>query len=367
MQSKIDDFRRLGEGATTQTGPVNGATVPNGLRVNGVEVSMAIAAARAANEATNRARGRVDGAASAPQPSASDQPGFAADELPQLLQEDPIWAAVRAEARLEAEREPLLSSFLYASILAHPCLERSLGFVLANRLKNATLLATQLLDVFDSVLMHDPFTQTAIRADIQAVKDRDPSCRSYSCALLHFKGYHALQAYRIAHALWVRGQRVLALALQSRVSEVFAVDIHPAAQIGMGILLDHGTGVVIGETAVVGNRVSMLQAVTLGGTGKEAGDRHPKVRDGVLIGAGATILGNIEIGGGSMVAAGSLVLKDVPPHSMVAGTPATLVGVLEEASPALTMKHDVASDFCAKWEEAVRQTLQREASYGDGI
>ncbi|CAI5964702.1 unnamed protein product [Closterium sp. NIES-65] len=251
---------------------------------------------------------------------------------------DPIWAAIRAEARLEAEREPILSSFLYASILAHSCFERSLGFVLANRLQNVTLLATQLMDVFDSVLML-PNIRAAIRADVQAVRDRDPSCRSYSNALLYYKGYHALQSYRIAHALWNRGQRILALALQSRISEVFAVDIHPAARIGRGILMDHGTGVVIGETAIVGDRVSLLQGVTLGGTGKEAGDRHPKVQEDVLIGAGATVLGNISIGQGSMIAAGSLVLKDVPPHSMVAGTPAKVVGTLSEPKPALTMQH----------------------------
>ncbi|CAI5508431.1 unnamed protein product [Closterium sp. Naga37s-1] len=266
---------------------------------------------------------------------------------------DPIWAAIRAEARLEAEREPILSSFLYASILAHSCFERSLGFVLANRLQNVTLLATQLMDVFDSVLML-PNIRAAIRADVQAVRDRDPSCRSYSNALLYYKGYHALQSYRIAHALWNRGQRILALALQSRISEVFAVDIHPAARIGRGILMDHGTGVVIGETAIVGDRVSLLQGVTLGGTGKEAGDRHPKVQEDVLIGAGATVLGNISIGQGSMIAAGSLVLKDVPPHSMVAGTPAKVVGTLSEPKPALTMQHDVTRQYC---EELMDDTI----------
>eukprot|EP00271_Cylindrocystis_brebissonii_P000282 TRINITY_DN10372_c0_g1_i3.p1 TRINITY_DN10372_c0_g1~~TRINITY_DN10372_c0_g1_i3.p1 ORF type:complete len:737 (-),score=109.11 TRINITY_DN10372_c0_g1_i3:89-2299(-) len=254
-----------------------------------------------------------DSAAPARAPSSGR--GSMSRSAPDSVMEDPLWAAIRAEARLEADREPLLSSFLYASILAHSCFERSLGFVLANRLKNPTLLATQLLDVFDSVLMQETI-RFAIRADVQAVKDRDPSCQSYSSALLYYKGYHAIQSYRIAHALWNRGQKVLALALQSRISEVFAVDIHPAARIGWGILMDHGTGVVIGETAVVGNRVSMLQGVTLGGTGKEAGDRHPKVEEGVLIGAGATILGNITIGKGAMVAAGSLVLKTVDPHRL---------------------------------------------------
>eukprot|EP00270_Netrium_digitus_P001909 TRINITY_DN1210_c0_g1_i3.p1 TRINITY_DN1210_c0_g1~~TRINITY_DN1210_c0_g1_i3.p1 ORF type:complete len:564 (+),score=87.89 TRINITY_DN1210_c0_g1_i3:3-1694(+) len=274
-----------------------------------------------------------------------------------LIFGDPVWAAIRSEARIEAEREPLLSSFLYASILAHSCFERSLGFVLANRLQNATLLATQLMDVFDDVLMTESI-RLAIRADVQAVKDRDPSCHSYSCALLYFKGYHALQAYRIAHVLWNRGQKVLALALQSRMSEVFAVDIHPAARIGSGILLDHGTGVVVGETAVIGDHVSLLQGVTLGGTGKEAGDRHPKIEAGVLLGAGATVLGNIRIGQGSMVAAGSLVLKSVPPHSLVAGTPAKIVGALSEQTPALTMNHDAVS--CGMVE---LETVQASVSF----
>uniref|UniRef100_A0A5B7BLF7 serine O-acetyltransferase n=1 Tax=Davidia involucrata TaxID=16924 RepID=A0A5B7BLF7_DAVIN len=258
---------------------------------------------------------------------------------------DPIWDAVREEAKLEAEKEPILSSFLYASILSHDCLERALGFVLANRLQNPTLLATQLMDIFCDVMMHDRGIQRSIRLDVQAFKDRDPSCLSYCSALLYLKGYHSLQTHRVAHALWNQGRRVLALALQSRISEVFGVDIHPAAKIGEGVLLDHGTGVVIGETAVVGNRVSLMQGVTLGGTGKEIGDRHPKVGQGALIGASATILGNIKIGEGAMIAAGSLVLRDIPPHSMVAGIPAKVIGYVNEQDPSLTMKHDASKEF----------------------
>ncbi|CAL5326553.1 unnamed protein product [Camellia sinensis] len=299
--------------------------------------------------------------------------------------DDPIWDAVRQEAKLEAEKEPILSSFLYASILAHDCLEQALGFVIANRLQSPTLLATQLMDIFCKIMMDDRAIQRSIRLDVQAFKDRDPSCLSYCSALLYLKGYHSLQTYRVAHALWNQGRKVLALALQSRISEVFGVDIHPAAKIGEGILLDHGTGVVIGETAVIGNRVSLMQifnvavldmgwrtskhgvflvrsfyidlvnggdssfpwkdiwqsmtGVTLGGTGKEIGDRHPKVRQGALIGASATILGNIEIGEGAMIAAGSLVLKNVTPHSMVAGIPAKVIGYVDEQDPSLTMKH----------------------------
>ncbi|KAG4403659.1 hypothetical protein GLYMA_01G160000v4 [Glycine max] len=255
---------------------------------------------------------------------------------------DPIWKAVRDEAKLEAEKEPILSSFLYASILAHDCLEQALAFVVANRLQNPTLLATQLMDIFCLVILHDKAIQRSIRLDVQALKDRDPACLSYCSALLYTKGYHALQVHRVAHALWHQGRKVLALALQSRVSEVFGVDIHPAAKIGEGILLDHGTGVVIGETAIVGNRVSLMHGVTLGGTGKEIGDRHPKVGEGALIEASATILGNIKIGEGAMIAAGSLVLKDVPPHCIAAGIPAKVISALQEHDPSLTMKHETS-------------------------
>ncbi|PKA47816.1 putative serine acetyltransferase 2 [Apostasia shenzhenica] len=261
---------------------------------------------------------------------------------------DPIWDAIRTEAKLEAEKEPILNSFLYASILSHNCLEQALGFVLANRLQNPTLLAAQLMDIFGNVMMNDKGIQQSIRLDLQAFKERDPACASYSWALLYLKGYHSLQSYRLSHALWNQGRKVLALALQSRISEVFAVDIHPAAKIGEGILLDHASGLVIGETAMVGNKVSLMQGVTLGGTGKQVGDRHPKIGQGALIGAGATILGNIVVGEGAMIAAGSLVLKNVPPHSMAVGNPAKIVGYLEEEDPSLTMKHDVTKDYFEK-------------------
>ncbi|RCV46671.1 hypothetical protein SETIT_9G550300v2 [Setaria italica] len=258
---------------------------------------------------------------------------------------DPIWEAVKSEAKSESEKEPILSSFLYASVLSHDCLERALSFVLANRLEDPTLLATQLIDIFNDVMMNNKDICRSIRLDAQAFKDRDPACAQYSWALLYLKGYQSLQSYRIANVLWNQGRKVLALALQSRISEVFAVDIHPAAKIGEGILLDHGTGLVIGETAVVGNWVSLMQGVTLGGTGKEHGDRHPKIGQGALIGAGATILGNINVGEGAMIAAGSLVLKNVPPHSMAVGNPAKVVGYMEKEDPSLTMKHDARKDY----------------------
>ncbi|EEF40688.1 Serine acetyltransferase, putative [Ricinus communis] len=231
---------------------------------------------------------------------------------------DPIWDEVREEAKLEAEKEPILSSFLYASILSHDCLEQALAFVLANRLQNPTLLATQLFDTISCVIMHNRSIQRSIRLDAQAFKDRDPACLSYCSALLYLKGYHSLQSYRVAHVLWNQGRKLLASALQSRISEVFGVDIHPE---------NDGQG------------------VTLGGTGKEVGDRHPKIGDGALIGACATILGNIQIGEGAMIAAGSLVLKDVDAHSMMAGTPAKVIGYVNEKDPSLTMKHDATKGF----------------------
>ncbi|ERM96141.1 serine acetyltransferase 2 isoform X1 [Amborella trichopoda] len=303
------------------------------------------AAAAAAKASATELKSRVN-SVTAPPCSSAEPPGKGSKDLGELISTDPVWAAMRAEARLEAEKEPLLSSFLYASILSHSCLERALGFVLANRLQNPTLLATQLMDIFDDVFMNDKGLRHSIRLDAQAVKDRDPSCRSYSWALLYLKGYHSLQSYRVAHALWNRGRKVLALALQSRISEVFAVDIHPAARLGKGIFLDHATGVVIGETAVVEKKVSLMQGVTLGGTGKETGDRHPKIGRGALIGAGATILGNIRVGEGAIVTAGSLVLKNVPPHCMVAGIPARVIGPVKEKDPSLTMKHDATKEFC---------------------
>eukprot|EP00887_Chlorella_sp_A99_P003927 scaffold11.g3927.t1 len=236
------------------------------------------------------------------------------------------WGLIRLEAREEAAAEPILSSFLYSSILSHDSFDRSLAFILAHRLADDTLTDAELFQIFCDVLDASPGVADAARADIFAVHDRDPACSSHSQALLYSKGFHAIQAQRIAHELWKRGSRVLALTLQSRMSEVFAADLHPGARFGRGIFLDHGTGVVIGETAVIGNDVSILQNVTLGGTGKESGDRHPKVSSGVLIGASAAVLGNIKIGRGSQIAAGSLVLRPVPPQTMVAGSPAREVG-----------------------------------------
>ena len=238
----------------------------------------------------------------------------------------------------------MLASFLYSVVLNHRCLEDALSFLLASKLGSTTVPEISLRDLFDEAFENDPAIGVAIRADIEAVCSRDPACRGHSIPLLYFKGFHSIQAYRVAHYYWKSDREPLALYLQSRISEVMAVDIHPGARLGKGLLLDHATGVVIGETAVVEDEVSMLHAVTLGGTGKTTGDRHPKIRRGVLIGAGAKILGNVVVGEGAKIAAGSVVLEDVPPHCTVAGVPAKQIGhATPDSVPALTMDHKIES------------------------
>lgn len=239
----------------------------------------------------------------------------------------------------------MLASFLHTTVLHHDSLEASLSFHLAQNLDSSTAPALLVREVIEQAFASDPGIGAAIRCDLLAVQQRDSACSDYAVAFLFFKGFHALQSYRIAHWLWRQGRHPLALFLQNRMSCEFAVDIHPAAVIGRGILLDHATGVVIGETAVVGDNVSIMQSVTLGGTGKESGDRHPKVADGVLIGAGAKILGNIRIGEGAKVSAGSVVLADVPPHTTVAGVPARVVGKPCSDSPSLDMNHALSPDM----------------------
>jgi serine O-acetyltransferase len=250
---------------------------------------------------------------------------------------DGFWDQIQSEARREAEREPVLVSFLFASVLRHRTLEDALGVILANKLQTQDVPAILFRDLIGEALAEGTSLRASIRADLLAARTRDPAAGGYATPFLYYKGFHAIQAYRVANRLWERGRHTLAAHLQNRISEAFGVDIHPAARIGAGILLDHGTGVVIGETAVVEDNVSLLHEVTLGGTGKETGDRHPKVRRGVLIGAGAKILGNIEVGRGAKVGAGSVVLKDVPPHVTVAGIPARVVGRCTVAEPALEM------------------------------
>jgi serine O-acetyltransferase len=257
--------------------------------------------------------------------------------------EDPVWETIREEVARDAQSEPMLASFLYGVVLNHKSLEDALSFQLASKLESATITAVSLRDLVDEAFARDPSIGQAFRADIAAVRDRDPACRGLSTPLLFFKGFHALQSYRVAHYYWNQGREALALYLQSRISKIFSVDIHPAARIGKGIHIDHATGLVIGETAVVEDNVSLFHEVTLGGTGKQSGDRHPKVRRYVLISAGAKILGNVEVGEGSKVAAGSVVLKDVPPHCTVAGVPARIVRYHAENQPALEMDQDISN------------------------
>ena len=255
---------------------------------------------------------------------------------------DPLWYAVRREAEKAVRAEPDIASFLYASVLNHDGLDAVITSRVAERLDHPDISAEMIRQAFAEAFQAEPGLSEIIRADLAAVHDRDPACNRYLEPVLYFKGFHAIQAHRLAHFLWERGRQDFALYLQSRASAVFQVDIHPAVPMGRGIFIDHGTGLVIGGTAVVEDDVSILQDVTLGGTGKEKGDRHPKIRRGVLIGAGAKILGNIEIGVGSLVAAGSVVLKPVPPHTTVAGVPARVVGRTACDAPAREMDQILA-------------------------
>lgn len=257
---------------------------------------------------------------------------------------DDVWMSIRSEVAEEVARTPMLASFLHATVLKHNRLEDALSFHLANKLAAPSLQEMSIREMFDEAFA-EPHIGSAIRADLRAVRERDPAAREYSVPFLYFKGFLALQAYRVAHHLWMTNARSMAVYMQSRISEAFAVDIHPAARIGSGILLDHGTGIVIGETAVVDDDVSILHEVTLGGTGKATGDRHPKIRCGVLIGAGAKVLGNIVIGEGAKIGAGSVVLDAVPPHTTVAGVPAKIVGRPEVPNPALEMNQSFQHEF----------------------
>lgn len=237
-----------------------------------------------------------------------------------------VWPRMRLEASTAAAAEPVLASFLNATILHHKTIEAALSYRLAEKLSDGEMNAMQWREVATDAYADEPPIVMAALRDIIATHDRDPACRQYSQPFLYFKGFHALQSYRIANWLWRQGRESLALYLQSRISQLFSTDIHPAATLGQGLFLDHAHGIVIGETARVGDNVSMLHDVTLGGTGKGTEDRHPKVGNGVLISAGAKVLGNIEIGEGAKIAAGSVVLEPVKPYCTVAGVPAQPVG-----------------------------------------
>ena len=255
----------------------------------------------------------------------------------QLDKVDPVWKRIREEAEEVARREPELSSFIYSSILHHDTFETAVVHRIAERLDHPDVSGELIRQAYADALEDDPSLGDAFRADIVATIDRDPAAHRYIDPLLYFKGFHAIQTHRLAHWLWTKGRKDFALYLQSRSSAVFATDINPNARIGRGIFLDHATGLVVGETAAIDDDVSILHGVTLGGTGKEDEDRHPKIRRGVMIGAGAKILGNIEVGHCSRVAAGSVVLKPVPPNTTVAGVPAREVGTAGCAEPSRVM------------------------------
>jgi serine O-acetyltransferase len=250
---------------------------------------------------------------------------------------DPVWARVRREAEDVARKEPELAGFIYGSILHHDTLDAAIAHRIAALLDHAQLSAELIRQAYADALEDDPSIKDAFRADIVAVVDRDPAANRCLEPLLYFKGFHAIQTHRLAHWLLTKGRRDFAYYLQSRNSSVFQCDINPAARIGRGIFLDHATGLVVGETAVIEDDVSILHGVTLGGTGKEAGDRHPKIRRGVMIGAGATVLGNIEVGHCARIASGSVVLKPVPHNTTVAGVPARVVGEAGCPEPARSM------------------------------
>ena len=254
----------------------------------------------------------------------------------------PVWAALRNEADAAAKTEAALASLLAAVILNHKNLASALSYQLARKLGDQELRAMSLREICEEAYESNPSLVDIAEADLKAVFERDPACKGYVQPFLFFKGFLALQTQRVAHWLWGQGRETLAFYLQSRMSELFQVDIHPATRIGRGVFIDHGTGIVIGETAVIGDDVSMLQGVTLGGTGAERGDRHPKIGKGVLLGAGAKVLGNLKIGDYAKIASGSVVLRDVPAHCTAAGVPARLVNCPTCEEPARSMDHTLA-------------------------
>jgi len=260
------------------------------------------------------------------------------------LRLDPVWTAVRSEAEDIAGNEPLMASIVHATVLNHRTLEDALGYRIAQKLSSADMPSLLIREMCDQAYSDRPEIGIAARADMVAVSERDPFCNRMIQPLLYFKGFIGIQAYRVAHWLWDGGRKDLAMFIQMRVSQLFTMDINPAARIGRGLMIDHAHQIVIGETAVVGDDVSMLHGVTLGGTGKEGGDRHPKIGNGVLIGAGAKVLGNIRVGDCSRIAAGSVVLRDVPECMTVAGIPARIVGEAGCERPSHSMDHVVVAE-----------------------
>ena len=252
---------------------------------------------------------------------------------------DPIWHKIREEAKAASSHDRQISGYMYSQVLSQKALEKVLAVNLSKHIETIHVEDRIIEGLFDEFYSSDKEILQTIRADISAVYDRDPACHRYIEPLLYFKGFQALQVHRLANWLWVCGRTEFAYYFQSVSSKVYSVDIHPAARFGKGIFIDHATGIVIGETAVIEDNVSMLHDVTLGGTGKKSGDRHPKVKSGVLIGAGAKILGNINIGVSARVAAGSVVLNDVPDGVTVAGVPARIIGGNDRDYPSQHMDH----------------------------
>lgn len=260
-----------------------------------------------------------------------------AEKSKNLVELDPVWAALTSEAKDVIASEPLMGGLVHSSVLHHDSFEHALSYRFSLKLSSDEMSPQILREMADRAFDDDPELAKAARADLVAVLDRDPACHTYIQPLLFFKGFQAVQAYRIANWFWRQGRQELAYFIQMRASEMFGVDIHPGAKIGRGIMVDHAHSIVIGETAVVGDNVSMLHSVTLGGTGKADGVRHPTIEDGVLIGAGAKVLGNITVGYCSRIAAGSVVLKNIPPCTTVAGVPAKVVGEAGCAQPSRSM------------------------------
>lgn len=260
-----------------------------------------------------------------------------------VVKVDPIWNRLLKEAREAIDQEPLLAGMIHANILHHSSLNHALSFRICSKLATPDMPEQILREIVDDVFDNSDIG-CAARADLAAVFERDPACHRMLQPILYFKGFQAIQAYRVAHHLWGAGRADLAYFFQSRVSEVFGIDIHPGARVGRGIMIDHAHSIVIGETAVVGDNVSMLHSVTLGGTGKQDDDRHPKIGDGVLIGAGAKVLGNIKVGHCSRIAAGSVVLHEIPPCKTVAGVPAKIVGEAGCDQPSISMNQLLKSD-----------------------
>lgn len=255
-----------------------------------------------------------------------------------------IWDTLKSEAQELIDREPLLASYVYACVLNHKDLSSALSYLLAHKLANYVMSAVSIRELVDAAFREAPDIVECAAFDIKAVYDRDAATNSFLPVILYLKGYQSIQVHRVAHFLWKTGRKDLALYLQSRNSEVFGVDIHPACVMGKGIMFDHATGIVIGETTVIEDNVSIMQSVTLGGTGNEQGNRHPKIRSGVLISAGAKVLGNLEVGRGAKIGAGSVVLRDVAPHTTVVGVPAHRVGKPCDENPAHSMDQLVDSD-----------------------